>query len=143
MGDDLMEDDLSDISLDPIVVKALEAFVYRFGDKLKEVVNVVSSYAQTHYVQYIVVFGSFLTGLRERSDIDLLVLLKDGYREAGFKAQRIQWDLEDLVEEIEPRDIKIDWEVTSMSSFRDMSVNRAFKENVLRDNVIVWEADNL
>lgn len=87
----------------------------------------------------IILYGSCLTGVRPGSDIDLLILLSDDFKERGQNFLELQDMIEMCAEEACVNEIQLDLHIRSARSFTDTTHGTAFKKSVCANNEVLWE----
>lgn len=125
--------------LSPRIYAGAKNFRMPFYQQCDAVTSVLKEQVNTFPIAAIIVFGSILGWLGPNSDVDIMVIMRDDYKQKGFTLLDMKLDLEMLLAPRLVNNIPVDLHVTSFSGFIDTSRDTAFKRSFSKSNCIVWE----
>lgn len=123
----------------PKLREAVERFHAPFDKQCDAVVAALIKVTSSFPIASIAIYGSILTAPGPRSDVDILVLLRDDYKERGYNYLDLKLDLEDITEVAKVNEIPVDLHVAVAHDFFDTSRDTDFKRSFSDNNVVMWE----
>lgn len=125
--------------MSPKLEEALRKFRVPFEEQCYSVVDAMITATDKFPIACVAVYGSFLSFLGPRSDVDILVLVRDNYKEQGFDLLNMRFDLEDIADAVKVNDVPIDLHFSVARDFFDTSRDRDFKLSFSENNIVYWE----
>lgn len=125
-------------SLSPEVLEMVHEFCKPFREQYEAVADTLISLTGQYPIALCALYGSMLKGVRPSSDIDILVLVRDDYKEFGTLLD-IDYNLSEAIDRNSVNQIKVDLKVRSVSGFLDVSRGTEFKRSFVENNLVFWE----
>lgn len=129
----------AEYTLSPRLLASYDRLLDKFWDQCNAAVAALVDNVGKFPIAAVVVYGSILKGIGPRSDVDILVLVRNDYKERGFDLLDMQLDLEDIVSDASVNDVPVDLHVTLARDFVDTTRDTAFKRSFCEDNAVAWE----
>lgn len=115
------------------------ARVIPYVEQLKAVVAELVKHVDRIPIAAIAVYGSVLKGIGPRSDLDILVLVRDNFREQYPSFIDIDYEIQDIAEAARVNSVELDVHVSILSGFLDVTRDTGFKRSFSEANFVLWE----